>query len=180
MPPKKKRKKAKQYQPCCPPAPRRRRAQPVYAPRSQPQFYAPLPTPQTQFDGETVRRIVQDEFKRYHTPRKIISVAGVETQTDVSQPDFESISRALNPLSMSAAIEEVRKAGSDIRVQAEEQEKIEATEALEEGREKMRRRREAMESARTAFKPTPSMSQPEEEPRLIRGRYGLGEGEREE
>lgn len=108
MPPRKKKKKAtvKQYQPCCPPAPRRRRV-PVYMPRQQPQFYAPLPMPQSQFDAETVKRIVQDEFKRYHAPRQIIQVKGVETQTEFDAPD-DVTERSFG---MSAALEEMRKVG---------------------------------------------------------------------
>lgn len=164
---KKSKPKVKQCPCACVPPPRKRRQTPAYSPRPPPQFYSPLPIPQSEFHADTVKRIVQDEFKRYHAPRQVVTVSGIATQTDVSQPDFESISRVLNPLSMSAALEEVRRVGSDIRVKAEEQEKIEMDEALEEGREKVRRRkerleREAMEAARRAFMPTPTMSQPEE------------------
>ena len=48
--------------PCaCVPPPRKRRRAPTYTPRQQPQFYAALPMPQTQFDTDTIRRVVQDD-----------------------------------------------------------------------------------------------------------------------
>lgn len=146
MPPKKKKKKTtlKQYQPCCPPAPRRRRA-PVYMPRQPPQFYAPLPTPQTQFDAETVKRIVQDEFKRYHAPRQIIQVKGVETQTDFPDDDTVQLDdESERSFGMSAALEEMRREGRVGIVREAEQADIEF---------------EEMERARSAFKPVPSMAQ---------------------
>lgn len=164
MPPKKKKKKTsvKQYQPCCPPAPRRRRA-PVYMPRQPPQFYAPLPTPQTQFDIDTVRRVVQDEFKRYHAPRQIIQVKGIETQTDF--PDdvtvqlddmsaFEGPTETQSVTSersfgMSAALEEMRKEGSAFGVRRGEQIAIESQ--IEQ--ERLREREQEL------FTPAPRMAQ---------------------
>ena len=160
MPPKKKKKKTsvvqrtvprrelKQYQPCCPPAPRRRRA-PVYMPRQQPQFYAPLPTPQTQFDIDTVRRVVQDEFKRYHAPRQIIQVKGIETQTDFPddvtvQLDEVGDDESEQSFGMSAALEEMRREGRRTIVRQTEQADIDFLD---------------MERAKRAFKPVPSMAQ---------------------
>ena len=174
MPPKKKKKKTsvvqrtvprrelKQYQPCCPPAPRRRRA-PVYMPRQQPQFYAPLPTPQTQFDIDTVRRVVQDEFKRYHAPRQIIQVKGIETQTDFPddvtvQLDEVGDDESEQSFGMTAALEEMRKEGSAFGVRRGEQIAIESQAEQELLRER-ERELDPMERAKRAFKPVPSMAQ---------------------
>jgi len=159
MPPKKKKKKSvKQYQPCCPPAPRRRRA-PVYMPRQPPQFYAPLPTPQTQFDIDTVRRVVQDEFKRYHAPRQIIQVKGIETQTDFPDDDTVQLDdMSERSFGMSAALEEMRKEGSAFGVRRGEQIAIESQVEQERLRER-ERELDPMERAKRAFKTVPSMAQ---------------------
>jgi len=160
MPPKKKKKKTtlKQYQPCCPPAPRRRRA-PVYMPRQPPQFYAPLPIPQTQFDAETVKRIVQDEFKRYHAPRQIIQVKGVETQTDFPDDDTVQLDdESERSFGMTEALEEMRREGSAFGVRRGEQIAIEIQAEQERLRER-ERELDPMERARSAFKPVPSMAQ---------------------
>lgn len=148
MPPKKKKKKTslKQYQPCCPPAPRRRRA-PTYIPRQQPQFYAPLPIPQTQFDIDTVRRVVQDEFKRYHAPRKTLSVSGMATQTDIEIPDDDTVQlddMSERSFGMTTALEEMRREGRRTIVRETEQADIDFLD---------------MERAKRAFKPVPSMAQ---------------------
>jgi hypothetical protein len=63
--------------------------------------------PQSQFDVETVRRVVQDEFKRYHAPRQVVTVSGMATQTAFDTPDDASE----RSFGMSAAIEEMRKVG---------------------------------------------------------------------
>ena len=151
MPPKKKKKKTsvKQYQPCCPPAPRRRRA-PVYMPRQPPQFYAPLPIPQTQFDIDTVRRVVQDEFKRYHAPRQIIQVKGIETQTDFPDDDTVQLDdMSERSFGMSAALEEMRKEGSAFGVRRGEQIAIES-----QAEQELLRERE-----QELFTPAPRMAQ---------------------
>ena len=129
---------------CAPPPPKRRRA-PTYTPRAPPQFYAALPMPQTQFDTDTIRRVVQDEFKRYHAPRKTLMISGTQTETDFDFPDDETE----ETFGMTSALEEMRKVGGIVR--EAEQADIDLDDELE--------REEEMERARRAFKPTPSMAQ---------------------
>lgn len=147
--------------PCAPP-PRKRRRVPTYTPRQPPQFYAALPMPQTQFHTETVRRAVQEEFARYHSPRKTITVTGAETQTD------------LIPL---AGFDDGVSSTTSGDRRWDEQELDEEID-MEERLERLQERLEAAKSQ--PFMPTPFMPQPDEEPRMIRGRYGMGDVRREE
>lgn len=150
--------------PCaCPPPPRKRRRAPTYTPRQQPQFYAALPMPQTQFDTDTIRRVVQDEFARYHTPRKTLSVAGVGVQTDFPDDDTVQLDEVGDDESeqsfgMSAALEEMRKEGSAFGVRRGEQIAIESQIEQELLRER-ERELDPIERAKRAFKPVPSMAQ---------------------
>ena len=158
--------------PCaCVPPPRKRRRAPTYTPRQQPQFYAALPIPQTQFDTDTIRRVVQDEFARYHTPRKTLSVAGVGVQTDFPDDDSERTfvpntvqldevgdDESEQSFGMTAALEEMRKEGSAFGVRRGEQIAIESQAEQELLRER-ERELDPMERAKRAFKPVPSMAQ---------------------
>ena len=123
--------------------------------------------PQTQFDTDTIRRVVQDEFKRYHAPRKTLMISGTQTETDFDFPDDETE----ETFGMTSALEEMRKVGGIVR-EAEQADIdlddelailgmeprppslggfMQASDELE--------REEEMERARRAFKPTPSMAQ---------------------
>ena len=153
---------------CAPPPPKRRRA-PTYTPRAPPQFYAALPMPQTQFDTDTIRRVVQDEFKRYHAPRKTLMVSGTQTETDFDFPDDETE----ETFGMTSALEEMRKVGGIGIVREAEQADIDLDDELAILGMEQRppslggfmqasdelEREEEMERARRAFKPTPSMAQ---------------------
>ena len=190
MPPKKKTKPKVHACPCpCAPPPRKRRKVPAYSPPRPPQFYAALPMPQSQFDTDTIRRVVQDEFARYHTPRKTLMVSGTQTEydfpDDVSEGTFgmsatddstttsggrrwdeEELGEEIEmELSLEQLLGKLEAAKTDPRIVRKESEDIE---------------RREMATARRAFMPTPFMLQPEEEPRMARGRYGLGEIRREE
>ena len=96
--------------------------------------------PQTQFDTDTIRRVVQDEFKRYHAPRKTLMISGTQTETDFDFPDDETE----ETFGMTSALEEMRREGMMGPVREAEQADIEF---------------EEMERAKRAFKPTPSMEQ---------------------
>jgi hypothetical protein len=191
---KKSKSKVKECPCACVPPPRKRRPTPAYAPRPPPQFYSPLPMPQSQFTADTVKRIVQDEFKRYHSTRPRVIRGEMATQTETADGDFpDDVSE--RTFGMTSAIEEMQTVGGDPEVQKEENKSFrerarreldlrygagfDLEAAREAAREQFRRANE-MEAARAAFKPTPLMEQPEDEPRMIRGRYGLGDVRREE
>jgi len=160
--------------PCaCVPPPRKRRRAPTYTPRQQPQFYAALPMPQTQFDTDTIRRVVQDEFARYHTPRKTLSVAGVGVQTDFPDEDTVQLDDGVSSTTSGERRWDEQELGDE-----SEMEELAARSEMEERLDLLLERLEAAKP--TPFLPTPSMSQSEEEPRMTRGRYGLGERRREE
>lgn len=160
--------------PCaCVPPPRKRRRAPTYTPRQQPQFYAALPMPQTQFDTDTIRRVVQDEFARYHTPRKTLSVAGVGVQTDFPDDDTVQLDDGVSSTTSGERRWDEQELGDE-----SEMEELAARSEMEERLDLLLERLEAAKP--TPFLPTPSMSQSEEEPRMTRGRYGLGERRREE
>ena len=160
--------------PCaCVPPPRKRRRAPTYTPRQQPQFYAALPMPQTQFDTDTIRRVVQDEFARYHTPRKTLSVAGVGVQTDFPDEDTVQLDDGVSSTTSGERRWDEQELGDE-----SEMEELAARSEMEERLDLLLERLEAAKP--TSFLPTPSMSQSEEEPRMTRGRYGLGERRREE
>lgn len=172
--------------PCaCVPPPRKRRRAPTYTPRQQPQFYAALPMPQTQFDTDTIRRVVQDEFARYHTPRKTLSVAGVGVQTDFPDEDTVQLDDGVSSTTSGERRWDEQELGElpplvghGASLQESEMEELAARSEMEERLDLLLERLEAAKP--TPFLPTPSMSQSEEEPRMTRGRYGLGERRREE
>ena len=186
MPPKKTSKPKVHSCPCpCAPPPRKRRKAPVYTPPRPPQFYAALPMPQSQFDTDTIRRVVQDEFARYHTPRKTLMVTS--TQTDfpgngTEQLDDSTISSSVTSGERRWDEEEL---GQEIEMEESLDQLLERLEAAKSNPSIVRKETEEMkiremEAARTAFMPTPVMSQPEEEPRMTRGPYGLGDVRRRE
>ena len=155
---KKSKPKVKQCPCACVPPPRKRRQTPAYSPRPPPQFYSPLPIPQSEFHADTVKRIVQDEFKRYHSTRPNVIRGEMSTQTETDFPD--DISEG--SFGMTAALEEMRREGSAFGVRRGEQIAIESQIEQEQLQEREREIELRMEAARAAFKPIPVMAQPEE------------------
>ena len=112
--------------------------------------------PQSQFTADTVKRIVQDEFKRYHSTRPRIIRGEMATQTETDFPDDVSE----RSFGMTSAIEEMRRVGGDPGIARGEQIGLEAKIEQEELKEREEEQRErSRRAAASMFKRLPGMQQ---------------------